>query len=103
MIGLVALAWASSGGGKKKTSSNLKSGFTPIRTYKGFTLKAGPQYMGSRTIFSQKGNSTLQNTLVTYQKGNTVYILPYKYRTHPGRLSQKNNLNVIDVKIRLHK
>jgi len=103
MIGLVALGWASSGGGKKKSSSTLRSGFTPIRTIKGFTLKAGPHYMGSKTVLSQKGNGSMQSTLVTYQKGNTIYILPYKYRTNPSKLSLRNNLNVLDMKIRLHK
>ncbi|HUR11339.1 MAG TPA: hypothetical protein VM012_08215 [Flavitalea sp.] len=102
MIGIVALAWASSGGGKKKTStSTITKGFTPIRTINGFTLKAGPQYMGSRTAY-QHSNGSIYNTLVTYQKGNTIYILPYRYKSNikPGL---KNNFNVLDLKIRLHK
>lgn len=100
MIGLVALAWASSGGGRKKTTSTLKSGFTPIRTSNGFTLKAGPQYMGSR-VFNNQRNPLMYNTLVTYQKGNAIYILPYRYKGNGA--ASKNNLNVIDLKVRLHK
>ena len=41
MIGAVALALASSGGGnKKKSEAPRKTEFTPIRTTHGFTLKA---------------------------------------------------------------
>src|SRR5688572_4702256 len=92
MIGVVVLAWASSGGGNKKKTS-LKSGFTPIRTSQGLTLKAGPHYMGSRTFSTQKNNAVLYNTLVTYQKGNAIYILPYKYKGHVSKTSSRNNLN----------
>ena len=102
MIGVVVLAWASSGGGNKKKTS-LRSGFTPIRTSQGLTLKAGPHYMGSRTFSTQKNNAVLYNTLVTYQKGNAIYILPYKYKGHVSKTSSRNNLNALDLKIRLHK
>lgn len=102
MIGVVVLAWASSGGGNKKKTS-LKSGFTPIRTTQGFTLKAGPHYMGSRTFSMQRNNATLYNTLVTYQNGNAIYILPYKYKGTVAKTASRNNLNAIDLKIRLHK
>ena len=100
MIGVVVLAVASSGGGNKKKTS-LKSGFTPIKTTQGLTLKAGPQYMGSKTFSIQRNNSTLYNTLVTYQRGNAIYILPYKKGV--SKTSYKSNLNVLDLKIRLHK
>src|SRR3954468_8128356 len=46
-----------------------------------FNLKSGLNYKGS-TVFAhqQLGNSIFTTTLVSYQKGNTVYILPYKQR-----------------------
>jgi hypothetical protein len=102
MIGVVVLAVASSGGGSKKKTS-LKSGFTPVRTTQGLTLKAGPHYMGSRTFSTQKNHTILYNTLVTYQKGNTIYILPYKYKGPVGKTTSRNNLNALDLKIRLRK
>jgi hypothetical protein len=59
--------------------------------------------MGSRTFATQKNNAVLYNTLVTYQKGNAIYILPYKYKGQVSKVSSKNNLNAVGVKIRLHK
>src|ERR1700733_3312012 len=81
MITIVALSFASKGGGgDKRNSLNNKSEFTPIRTTNGFTLKTGPAYSGSHILSQDKSATSLQlNTVVTFQKGNTTYILPYKY------------------------
>jgi hypothetical protein len=108
MIGTFALALASSGGGDKKKAEALrKPDFTPIRTTNGFTLKAGPIYTGSH-IFSSERTSTYitHNTVVTYQQGNKVFILPYKSRvTIPPAVNTVNNyrtnLNAFDLKIAL--
>lgn len=105
MIGAVALAIASSGGGDKKRAESLrKPDFTPIRTTNGFTLKAGPAYTGSH-IFSNARNTSYVNTVVTYQQGNKVFILPYKPRVNVVTSDNyfRNNLNVLDFRIRLHK
>jgi hypothetical protein len=107
MIGAVALAVASSGGGDKKKAGSLRnSDFTPIRTTNGFTLKAGPSYTGSHVFSSlRNSNSVTYNSVVTYQQGNKVFILPHKSRViiNSGNGSSRNNLNALDVKIRLHK
>jgi hypothetical protein len=107
MIGVFALALASSGGGDKKKAEVLrKPDFTPIRTTNGFTLKAGPVYSGSHTFSSVRTNNYItHNTVVTYQQGNKVFILPYKSRVNvtPDNYSYRNNLNAIDLKIRLRK
>lgn len=104
MIGAVALAAvASSGGGKKKSETPLKPIYTPIRTTNGFTLKAGPSYAGSHIFSSERSrNFITYNTVVTYQKGSTVYMLPQqvKMNTKP---TFKTNLNLLDLKIKLHK
>lgn len=104
MIGAVALAAvASSGGGKKKSEAPLKPIYTPIRTTNGFTLKAGPSYTGSQILGSERSrNFITYSTVVTYQKGNTVYIMPQqvKMNTKP---TFKTNLNLLDLKIKLHK
>lgn len=77
--------------------------YTPIKTTNGFTLKAGPAYTGSH-IFSTERNKSFVTlgTVVTYQKGNTVYIMPQqvKMNTKP---TFKSNFNLLDLKIRLHK
>jgi hypothetical protein len=105
LIGTVILAWASSGGGnnKKKSLASSKQGFTPLKSTYGLTLKAGPNYTGSYVYSSQRDNVLSYNTLVTYQKGNTIFILPYKYKLNTSRSSVKNNLNVLDLKINIKK
>jgi hypothetical protein len=108
MIGAFALALASSGGGDKKKAEALrKPDFTPIRTTNGFTLKAGPAYTGSHTFSSVGTNNFItRNTVVTYQQGNKVFILPYKSRVvnvAAVNSSYRNNLNAFDLKIRLRK
>jgi len=107
MIGAVALALASSGGGDKKRAEMLhKPDFTPIRTTNGFTLKAGPAYAGSHTFSMERTNHYVTyNTVVTYQQGNKVFILPYKSRVYvaPDNSAYRTNLNVLDLKFRLRK
>ena len=107
MIGAVALAVASSGGGDKKKASSLRnSDFTPIRTTNGFTLKAGPSYTGSHLFSSARNSNTVTlNSVVTYQQGNKVFILPHKSRVtiNSGNADARTNLNAVDIKIRLHK
>jgi hypothetical protein len=107
MIGAFALALASSGGGDKKKAEALrKPDFTPIRTTNGFTLKAGPAYTGSHTFSNVSTNNYItRSTVVTYQQGNKVFILPYKSRVNvtPVNYSYRNNLNAFDLKIRLRK
>jgi hypothetical protein len=107
MIGAFALALASSGGGDKKKAEALrKPDFTPIRTTNGFTLKAGPVYTGSHTFSNvSTGNYITRSTVVTYQQGNKVFILPYKSRVNVAAVnsSYRNNLNAFDLKIRLRK
>jgi len=104
MIGAVALAAvASSGGGKKKSEAPLKPIYTPIRTTNGFTLKAGPSYTGSHILSSERSrNFITYSTVVTYQKGNTVYILPQQVKSNI-KPTFKTNLNLLDLKIKLHK
>jgi hypothetical protein len=108
MIGAVALALASSGGGDKKKAGSLRnSDFTPIRTTNGFTLKAGPSYTGSHVFSSARNcNSVTFNSVVTYQQGNKVFILPHKSRViinSGNNAGSRNNLNALDVKFRLRK
>lgn len=107
MIGAFALALASSGGGDKKKAEALrKPDFTPIRTTNGFTLKAGPAYTGSHTFSNVSTNNYItRSTVVTYQQGNKVFILPYKSRVNVAAVnsSYRNNLNAFDLKIRLRK
>ena len=58
-------------------------------------LKSGLKYTGSLLNSQQQsGTSFTYNNLVTFQKGNTVYIIPYKQKiavpeSRPGYLGMK--------------
>ncbi len=105
LVGAVIFAFGSKGGGgDKKKNNTLKTDFTPIRTIGGFTLKSGPAYTGSFLLSRERDNRGVIsiNTLVTYQKGNTIFILPYRYKLDFSS-SPKSNLQLLDLKIKMHK
>ena len=108
LLGLVVIALASSGGGKKKSSGSTL-GLIPIRSNGTFTLKSKPSYSGSflYSTANQK-NSTTYRSVITYQKGNTTFMIPSQYRlnnqrklTFNSNQTFKSNLNVLDLKVRL--
>jgi len=105
LVSVAALAIASMGGGGNKKDKVAKPEFTPIRTTNGFTLKAGPSYHGS-VIFGQDKNKNLvsYNSIVTYQKGNTTYILPVKYKLQTSAAPQSgSSLQLFNLRIKIHK
>lgn len=81
LSGIGFSAMADKGIGKKnkaKISLNINSG-NSIRKSISLNLKSGLKYTGSLMASQQvNGTSYLNNTLLTYQKGNTVYIIPQK-------------------------
>jgi hypothetical protein len=110
LITIVGLTFASKGGGgdkKKGPAFPFKSSFTPIRTTNGFTLKVGPAYTGSYLLGQDKAPGYISlNTITTYQKGNTIFVLPYKYKVTASPylgLPGKTNLQVLDFRIQMHK
>jgi hypothetical protein len=78
-IGFSALA--DKGIGKKnksKVTLNINAG-NSLKKSIALNLKTGLKYTGSLLSNQQvNGTSYLNNTLLTYQKGNTVYIIPHK-------------------------
>jgi hypothetical protein len=78
-IGFSALA--DKGIGKKsksKVTLNINTG-NSLRNSIALNLKTGLKYTGTLLATQQvNGSSFLSNTLLTYQKGNTVYIIPHK-------------------------
>jgi hypothetical protein len=61
--------------GKKSSLLNNKSSVVHGK----FSLKSGYQYRGSQIINQQKTNNSITlNSVITYQKGNTTYIVPMK-------------------------
>lgn len=63
---------------RNKVVLNIKSP-SNFRSSLNFNLKTGLKYTGSLVTNSVSTPSTF-NYLITYQKGNSVYILPYKQK-----------------------
>ena len=109
LLAIVALAFASKGGGgdKKNVVADMKNDFTPISASRGFTLRSGYSFSGSYVLSQQKNTNTISlNTMITYQKGNTVYLMPYRSNVNISALTnigKPNNLQLVGVKIKLSK
>ena len=109
LVVMVILTFASKGGGgDKKYNSSFKSNFTPIRSLSSFTLKTSSSYNNGSYLFNagRDNNRLSLNTMITYEKGNTTYILPYKYKVNISSLNnggQKTNLQFLGVKIKMPK
>ena len=107
LIIIVALAFASKGGGGKKKTPALKNDFVPIRTSNGFTLRNSIPFSGSHFSSQERTDKGFSfNTVVTYQKGNTVFIMPYKYKVSNSTFNitpSKSNFQMLNLKIKMHK
>jgi hypothetical protein len=69
------------GKNKKKVSLNISTAHTSFTKVLSLNLKSGLRYKGTLlTNVESTKNSVFYNTLVTYQKGNTIYIIPYKQK-----------------------
>ena len=101
-----AFAFASKGGEKKK-HHEFDNSFTPITASSSFTLKKAPLYSGSMISFHpQVDNHVSMRAMVTYQRGNTTFILPYQYKVDIGPVTSnggKSNLQFLGVRIQMSK
>jgi hypothetical protein len=82
-IGVSIAAFATLGDGGKKASAakgkSLLSSRQATYNSKTFSLKSGYSYRGNLILNTESKNSfVMLNTVMTYQKGNTTYILPLK-------------------------
>ena len=107
LLAITALAFASTGGGKKK-HRELENSFTPINAASTFSLKKSSLYSGSMVSFhSQADDRVSLNAMITYQRGNTTIILPYQYKVNIGPIStnfgKKSNLQFLGVRIQMPK
>ena len=88
--GIMLISFADRGISKKaksKISLNIASNSSFNNTLS-FNLKTGLKYKGSLLGNENIGSSSLYNTLITYQKGNTIYILPYKQKVIVPEIQQ---------------
>jgi hypothetical protein len=79
----VNVAIADRGTGKKSRTKLALNISTPtsLRNSISFNLKSGLTYKGSLLTSDQamSNKSIMTSSIVTYQKGNTIYIIPYKH------------------------
>jgi hypothetical protein len=105
LFAVTALAFASTGGGDKKKHHEFENSFTPINAASSFTLKKVPLYSGSSVSFHPQSDKRISlNAMITYQRGNTTFILPYQYKVNPGPdLSSgvRSNLQFLGVRIQM--
>ncbi len=81
LLSITFSALADRGIGKKsKNKVMLNISTQNLKTSIPFNLKSGLRYTGSLLSSRQFSNQSVSNTLVTFQKGNTVYIIPYKQK-----------------------
>ena len=73
------VSFADRGIGKKKAKVvlNIKAPVTFANSLN-FNLHTGLKYTG--TIMPSSVSTTQSSSLITYQKGNSVYIMPYKQK-----------------------
>ncbi|HTQ28999.1 MAG TPA: hypothetical protein VMI35_12760 [Puia sp.] len=108
LTSIVVLAFASKGGGgDKKNASPFKNDFTPISA-NGFTLKNGYTYAGSHFFNQEKSSdnkSLCFNAMISYQQGNSIFIMPYNYKVNASIFNNNTNssLQFLGVKINMGK
>lgn len=82
LFSIVAEAWADRGIGRKSRNKTILNIYAPsnIRNSIAFNLKSGLSYKGSllNTRKTEVSSPFMNTSIVTYQKGNTTYIVPYK-------------------------
>ena len=87
----VTEALADRGSGRKVKNRTALNISTPsnIKNSIAFNLKSGLSYKGSllntRSTF---GNAIINTSFVTYQKGNTTFIVPYKNKITMAEMRQ---------------
>ena len=97
VCGVCVFAFADRGGFVKKnrTQLNIKTNGN-LKNSIPFNLKSGITYRGSfLTDQEQIGNSLVSDAYISYKKGNTVYILPYKQKILIPEYSQKDGYKLI--------
>ena len=84
LVSSITIAAIADRGVFKRKVNKTKINITPFSTLKKsipFNLRLGLTYKGSSLLSQQQvGNALYNNTIISYRKGNTIYILPYKQK-----------------------
>jgi hypothetical protein len=83
----VGTGYAAKGGGKEKSGFVLRFSGFDLRSPVGGTslLHPGLSYRGSFSNFQLSPQQTTINTIVTFQRGNTTFIYPYRHQVRVPR------------------
>ena len=91
LSGLAAVTFADRGAGKRnklKTLLNINTNYS-LKNSLSANIKTGLTYKGSLLSSRQVvGNSVITNSLMTFQKGNITYIIPYKQKMMVPEITQ---------------
>jgi len=84
LSGVAGVMFADRGAGKRnklKTLLNINTNYS-LKNSLTANIKTGLTYKGSLLTSNQQvaGTSIISNSLMTYQKGNITYIIPYKQK-----------------------
>ncbi len=95
--GVWFIASADRGGFVKKNKTHLNIAVRgTLKNSMAFSLKSGVYYQGSFLLNTQQiGNAFVSDAVVSYKKGNTVYILPYKQKILVPEYTQKDGYKLI--------
>jgi len=64
-------------GGKKSSKA-----FSTLKSDLSFSLKSGYTYRGNKNFGTKRTLNTIQsNTVITYQRGNATWVMPYRNKT----------------------
>ncbi len=103
LVSIAFFALAITGGGSKSKKAQNNFGFVSVKTTNGFTLKSGPNYKGSFALTKSKTSTgTSYTSLITYQQGNTTFIMPYKYKVNNNQ-APKSNMQLVNLKMKIRK
>jgi len=84
LLGMGNISFADRGAGKKskaKTLLNINTNNTSLKSSLSLNIKSGLAYKGSVLAgLRTSSNTIISSTLLTYQKGNTTYIIPFKQK-----------------------
>ncbi len=95
--GVCLIASADRGGFIKKDKTRLNIVNTgTLKNSISFNLKSGLNYKGS-FLLSQKqiGNSIVSDAIISYKKGNTIYLLPFKQKILIPEYTQSDGYKLI--------
>lgn len=95
--GICFFALADRGGFVKKNKTHLNIRLNGnLKNSIPFNLKSGLTYTGSFLTNREKiGDAVVSDAYISYKKGNTVYILPYKQKVFIPQYSQQDGYKLI--------